>query len=110
MLAQVRFALKFISGAKKLPSKSEMMKDTQIQSQIHWNQGYRRHRTHVFGLEEKDYLKQITEIADIERMPEVLVDIGFDSINESRNHPTEFRKYKYTIMDDKTFRKEKYEN
>lgn len=36
---QVRFAMKFLSGEKKLPSRAEMLNDMNVQMQKHWNKG-----------------------------------------------------------------------
>lgn len=80
-----------------------------IQSERHWNQGYRKHRSHFFLKHEKEYLTQLSEIAGLPKIPDVLLDIGLDSIKSSKDEPLQFRKYKYIIVDDNTFRKEKYE-
>lgn len=101
--------MKFITGEKQLPSKSEMIMDMQTQTQIHLNQGYRKHRAHFFLQHEKEYLAQLSEIADLEQISPVLLDIGLDSIKSSKVEPMEFRKYKYIIVNDNTFKKEKYE-
>jgi len=105
---QVRFALKFISGVQIFPQKSEMYRDTEIQAKIHRKQGYRKHRSHSFGPEERDYLKILMDIANIEKIPDVLIDIGLDSLKASQNDSSAFRNYNYIIDDDATFRKEKY--
>lgn len=86
-----------------------MLEDMHIQTQIHLNQGYRKHRSHFFLQHEKEYLMQLSEIAGLEKIPNVLLDIGLDSVKCSQEDPIEFRKYKYTIIDDNTFEKIKYE-
>lgn len=102
--------MKFLSGEKKLPSKSEMLSDMHEKLQIHWNKGYRKHYTHYLGPEQKDYFKQLSETADIDNIPDVIAAMHFDSRATLVREPAEFRKYKYIIIDDKTFIKEKYEN
>lgn len=109
-MKQVRFALKFFSGEKKLPSKSEMMSDMHKQLETHWKKGYRKHYSHYLGPEQKEYFKQLSEIAGIENVPEVIAAMHSDSRATMVREPANFRKYKYTIIDDKTFTKEKYEN
>jgi len=107
---QVRFALKFISGAKKLPSKAEMLKDMRAQTQIHWNKGYRKHQTHFLADEQREYFVQVAETAEIKNLPLVLSQMHFDSRVTMSKSPKDYRKYRYTIVDDKTFTKERYED
>lgn len=102
--------MKFLSGEKKLPPKSEMLSDMHEQLRIHWNKGYRKHYTHYLGPEQKEYYKQLSETAEIENIPDVLAAMHFDSRASMARAPAEFRKYKYIIVDDKTFIKEKYED
>lgn len=103
---QVRFALKYITGAKKFLSKIEMLTDMRAQVQIHWNKGYRKHQTHILAKEQQEYFDQLAQTADIEALPPVLAAIHFNNGAALRNDPDGFRKYKYTIIDDKTFKKE----
>lgn len=87
-----------------------MLKDMREQTQIQWNKGYAKHYTHYMGPEKRDYFKQLSETAEIQNLPNVLAAMHFDSRATMVREPAQFRKYKYTIIDDKTFTKEKYEN
>ncbi|XP_055297698.1 senecionine N-oxygenase-like [Sitodiplosis mosellana] len=107
---QVRFAMKFLTGEKQLPSKSDMLTDMQIQLQNHWGKGYGKRYTHYLGVEQNEYFKQLAETADVEPIPEVLPDMHFDSRESMKKGPSEFRKFKYIIIDDKTFTKEREED
>lgn len=100
--------MKFISGVKNLPSKSDMLRDMQEQAQILWEKGYDKRRYYFLqGEEEKAYYKQLSEAADIETVPEYVINI----IADLRITPfKELRKFKYTIIDDKHFIKEKYDD
>lgn len=109
-LFKVRFALKFISGAKKLPSKSEMLSDEQTQTRIHLNKGYSKRRTHFLGPEQHYYFEQLSKAAEIENAPDVISAIFVDSQITMAHTPSQFRNYRYIIIDDKTFKKEKCEN
>lgn len=80
------------------------------QTQIHWNKGYGKRYTHYLGPEQGDYYKQLSEIADIETVPTVLAAMHFDSRASMARNPSGYRKYKYIIIDDKTFTKQKYED
>lgn len=107
---QVRFAMKFITGVKNLPSKVEMLEDMHIQTQKHCKKGYRKHHTHFLGPEQQEYFDQLVEESGVKNIPRVMVKIHIDSRANMLNAPSQFRKYKYTIIDDNTFSKVKYEN
>ncbi|XP_031638724.1 senecionine N-oxygenase-like [Contarinia nasturtii] len=107
---QARFAMKFITGQKELPSKSEMYSDMQFQLKEHYGKGYRKRYTHYLGKEQKEYFKQLSEIADIDNIPSVMADMHYDARATILKDPAEFRKYKYTIIDDNTFTKERHED
>lgn len=105
---QVQFALKFVTGEKRLPTKQEMLEDAQTQSLILLNKGQPMHKLHVLHLPDVawDYLKQLWDTADLEQLPDVSYAIYKDSILTSATQSNEFRKYNYKIIDDKTFIKE----
>lgn len=107
---QARFALKFLSGEKKLASKYELMKESRVDTQVQWNKGYPKHKTHYLGVEQREYFNQLADIADIKNLPLVYSAMHFDASTGLRDQPTQFRKYKYTIIDDKTYAKEQYED
>lgn len=92
-----------------MPSKSEMLKDMQIQTQAHWDKGYRKHYTHFLGPEQREYFEELSKTAEVDGIPEVVPAMHLDSRNASRVEPFEYRKYHYTVIDNETFRKEKSE-
>lgn len=100
---QARFILKFWSGAKKLPSKGEMLQDLQKQMAIHWKRDSRKHRSHSLGATHPEYLRQLVNLTDIEPMPKVLSGIFFENDKTRKRKPTSFRNYEYTIIDNKRF-------
>lgn len=101
--------MKFISGAKKLPTKTEMLLDMRAQTQIHWDKGYPKHKTHFLGLEQRDYCKQLADTADIKNIPDVKLAIFSSHIQDFMQNPFDIRKNKYIVIDDKTFEKIKYD-
>lgn len=109
LFKQVRFAMKLITGAKVLPSKWEMLTDMQTKYQKLWIKGARKRYVHNLGSEQKQYYHELANTADIDGIPDVLADIHVDSDEILESAPFEFRKYKYTVIDDKTFIREKYE-
>lgn len=80
-----------------------------MQTQIHWSKGYSKHRSHCLAREQKDYYRQLSETGDIENLPDVLSAIFLDHFATVGKEPSDFRKYRYTIQDEKTFSKEKSE-
>lgn len=56
-----------------------MLTDMWAQCGIHWNKGYRKHYTHYLGPEQKDYFKQLADVAEIETLPDVIAAMHFDS-------------------------------
>lgn len=92
--------MKFISSAKQLPSKSEMLKDIELQ---------RTKKVAYFIRDEQhDYMNELSTVAEIDKIPDVIFYMGIDTSKSRDREPYEFRKYKYVMIDDKTFRKEKY--
>ncbi|XP_031629042.1 senecionine N-oxygenase-like [Contarinia nasturtii] len=97
---QVRFAMKFLPGAKKLPTKAEMLKDVQIQKT--------KKLPFISLNDQREYIKELSALGNIEPVADVFLDLYADNhIARSRNH-NEFRKYQYFVIDDKSFKKEKY--
>lgn len=106
-MLKVRFALKYISGAKKLPSKSEMLEDLQRRSAVCNVNSDIEDCNQIGKVNAAEYSKILTEEAGIERIPPVLLAINIDSIETLSTNPLELRKYKYIIIDDETFKKVK---
>lgn len=84
-----------------------MMDDMWAQVEHHWNKGYKRHQTHLLGIEQKEYYQQLSELAEIENIPDVIADIHHDSGENSKTDPLGYRDYKYIIIDNHTFERVK---
>lgn len=82
-----------------------MLKDVEIM---------KRKKQSIFdtrGSDEKEYIRQLAQIAELGPCyPDVIIDIAIDSYETLMTNPNEFRNYTYTIIDDKTFKKEKNAN
>lgn len=87
-----------------------MESNFRVDTQIHWNKGFPKHKTHYLGAEQREYFNQLSDMAEIKNLPLVYSAMHYDASNGLRDQPTQFRKYRYTIIDDKTFTKEKYED
>lgn len=83
-----------------------MLLDEKIQTQKHWNKGYRKHLTHYLGPEQKEYYNDISDTAEIDNLPDVLSAMWVDSDKRIFEAPADYRKFNYFIIDDKTFGKE----
>lgn len=46
---QVRFVMKFLSGKKPMPSKEEMLSNTEMEMQKRWDKGYKKRQAHLMG-------------------------------------------------------------
>ncbi|XP_031628594.1 dimethylaniline monooxygenase [N-oxide-forming] 3-like isoform X2 [Contarinia nasturtii] len=98
---QARFALKFISGAKLLPSYKEMLEDSKMISF--------KSKPHLLGLMHKLYYKDLADTAEIDSIPEIYSEILVDALICSNVSP-DFREMKYVIIDDENFTKEYDDN
>lgn len=99
--------MRFISGEKKLPSKSEMLEDSLVQVQNIWNMGFPKRRSHFLLPIQREYFNQLSELGATENIPLVTDYIALDALNDLLTQPATFRQYKYTVIDDKTYTKEK---
>lgn len=99
-----------MSGERKLPSKNEMREDQMAEAERLWKKGYPRERTHDVARDQKVYQKQLSDLAGIKNLPDVFYDMYFDIYTGLTENPSGFRKYRYTIIDDHTFVKERAEN
>ncbi|XP_037049491.1 senecionine N-oxygenase-like [Bradysia coprophila] len=104
---QAQFALKFLSGEKKLPSKAEMSRkyyETDRQFQLDWDikkQGFEE-----FVSTQRQYLNELSALADIEKIPEVFNALSYDAVKVFFQHPIIVRKYKINVIDSEHFTKE----
>lgn len=77
------------------------------QTQIHWDKGYAKNRTHYLGPEQRDYCKQLSETADIKNIPDVLLTMFSNHVEAIIANPFDFRKHRYQVVNDKSFEKMK---
>lgn len=87
-----------------------MLEDQMAEAQKQWNKGYPKAKTHDIARDQKEYQKQLSELAGIKNLPEVFYEMYFDVSKGLYDQPTQFRKFRYTIIDDHTFIKQKAEN
>lgn len=93
--------MKLFSEEKRFPSKFEMTADLNVQT--------KKHQAHRVIMANRDYVNQLTAVADLQKFPEVIHAISDDIGVNLEQQPTQFRNYKYNIIDNNTFTKEYYE-
>lgn len=91
--------MKFLSGAKQLPSKSDMLRELQVQST--------KKRPFVLKEDLKDYIKDLSEESETEGVPDVYIEMGTDAFISRSLNPYAFRSFKYIVIDKNSFRKQK---
>lgn len=87
-----------------------MLENQRNESIRQWNKGYPKWKTHDITRDQKQYQKELSQLAGIKNIPDVFDAMFFDVDESFMNHPTQFRKSRYFINDDKTFAKKRYEN
>lgn len=87
-----------------------MYADQLADAQRLWNKGYPKAKTHDVAVDQKEYQTQLAQLAGVKDIPHVFYDMFFDIVDGLINNPIGFRKYKYTIIDDNTYVKEKVED
>lgn len=87
-----------------------MFKDLDAEIQTHSQQYHGKLKAHQLVSNRRKYVDELSEMAGIEKLPKVFDGIAIDATTDFRDHPLELRKYKYTIIDEKTHKKERYEN
>lgn len=86
------------------------MQDLHANTQAHRAKGFPKSKAHyLMGLED-EYQKQLVSVAGIEPIPEVYFKIANDTFENFLGQTTEFRKYKYTVIDAQNFERTKIEN
>lgn len=83
------------------------MKNSLMNAQTHWKNGFPKSKTHYMIPIQGDMQHQLSSTADISNIPDVYLKINNDILNSLINCPTEFRDYKYSIVDEYNFKKEK---
>lgn len=83
-----------------------MLDDAWTRTKNLWAKGYRKHYSH-FLPEPREYYTQLSELAGIANVPDILVTISKNSTECIKEDPLGFRNYKYVIVDGQTFKRMK---
>ncbi|KAG5680244.1 hypothetical protein PVAND_009766 [Polypedilum vanderplanki] len=101
---QLRFILKFLTCKKPLPSRDEMLEDTEKDMNERWARGVQRRKAHSLGegIQEK-YYADLAVTADIEPIKPYVTKMYNETRRNKQNDLATFRNYKFTIIDDENF-------
>lgn len=80
-----------------------MMLDMRAQTQMHWDKGYSKNRTHYLGPDQRNYCKTLAETAEIKNIPDVLLTVFSNHVDAIIKNPFKFRTHRYNVIDEKTF-------
>lgn len=100
---QARFCLTFITHRKPLPSKDEMLADTENDMNERWTR-LKPHKAHFLGMEKHaEYYKEIAETAGIEGLKPVVSKIFNESFGNFFKDFNTFRNFNFKVIDDENF-------
>lgn len=101
---QIRFCLTFMTGRSDLPSKDEMLRDTEWEMNGRWLRGLKRSKAHSMGTGYQDqYFAELASGAGVAPVKPVVLKM-FD-VNK-RNQAMDFanyRRYTFRAFDDESF-------
>lgn len=101
---QARFCLSFLTDKKKLPTKQEMLLDSEADLKERWSRGLPKRKAHFMGLNvQEQYYTDLATTADIEPIKPVIPRMH---IHTNLNRPRDFlnfRRMKFHVIDDETF-------
>lgn len=101
---QVQYAMQFINGNRRLPSKEDMKADTEHYAGVRWNSGFPKKAGHSLAQTlQRDYYHQLATEGGINNVREVYVLIYEDSSDRRKNHLADYRNDLYHIIDDNHF-------
>lgn len=101
---QIRFCLAFMTGRRKLPSKDEMLLDTENDMSRRKERGQPRAKAHALGSGVQDeYFASLAELAGVAPLKPVI----FKMYNENRHNmqyqSQNYRNFIFTVNDDENF-------
>lgn len=101
--SKVRFCLKFFTGQQQLPTKVEMIEDTERDMRLRLAKGYRTRQAHMMGTDQNEYYDDLARTAQIENVKPVMAKLHNESSQRFLDDLVNFRKDIFRIVDDETF-------
>lgn len=100
---QIRFCLTFMTQMKTLPSRDEMLNDTEREMKERWKT-LKRNKAHFLGMEKHaQYYEELSTTADIEGLKPVIAKIFNKSFTNFFVNFETFRSFSFKIVDDENF-------
>ncbi|XP_033248200.1 senecionine N-oxygenase [Drosophila miranda] len=100
---QARFILSYYNGSNQLPSREEMLKDTQTRMSKLWEDGYRKRHAHMLGPKQIHYFTDLAETAGVKNIKPVMTKLHNESSKCFNDNLLHFREDNFAILDDETF-------
>lgn len=101
---QIRFCLTFMTRRKQLPSKEEMIEDTDREMNGRWARGVTKRKAHAMGMGLQDkYYAELASIAGITPIKPVILRMYEENRRNQQMNFVNYRKMKFTVIDDENF-------
>ena len=102
---QIRFCLTFMTQRKSLPTREEMLSDTEIEMEERWKKiPKHKGKSHYMGMEKHaQYYAELARTAEIEAIKPVVIKIFNYTVNQIFESYDGFRKLNFKVKDDETF-------
>lgn len=103
-LFQIRFVMQYLNGNATLPSRNEMLADSENQLKERLALGWPKKKGHsIAGTLHREYFTDLATTANIEQVREVFLLIFDDCAMRRSENPQTYRNDVYTIIDDLHF-------
>uniref|UniRef100_A0A1B0D7G2 Flavin-containing monooxygenase n=1 Tax=Phlebotomus papatasi TaxID=29031 RepID=A0A1B0D7G2_PHLPP len=100
----VRFCVKLWNGGVSMPSRKEMIEDTQREMEERFQKrGYKKRHAHMMGPDQGKYYADLAECAGLVPLKPVITKLHNESSQKFLDDLTNFRNDVYEIVDDETF-------
>lgn len=86
-----------------MPSKAEMIRDTEEDMQKRWDKGYKKRQAHMMGSDQNQYYDDLSSTAQIDNLKPVMTKLHNESSQRFLDDLVHFRKDIFRIIDDETF-------
>lgn len=80
-----------------------------LEAKRKWSSGCPILKTHDVARDQKIYQKTLSDMAGIKNIPDVFYDMFYDIIDSSTKDPMGFRRFRYSVVNDRTFVKQQVE-
>ncbi|XP_061391053.1 senecionine N-oxygenase-like [Musca vetustissima] len=100
---QSRFTMEFWKGRKELPSREEMLQDTEQEMERRFAKGYKKRQAHMMGEEQIHYYNDLAKTAAIENIKPVMTYLHNESSRRFLDDLLHFREDVFRIVDNESF-------